>query len=116
MLPGLCAYVSQIESPLPSSSHAPSIWYDDVPTPQKKPFGIAGAIRGEPLPSPWREAGRRLRALRPSPRELSLRQPERTAVEWKRTLDTSLANDKLACGRRPETMKLPTPPLIGRSS
>jgi hypothetical protein len=34
ILPGVCAYVSQIEAPLPSSFHAPSIWYDEVAVPQ----------------------------------------------------------------------------------
>src|SRR5262245_33473924 len=28
-----------MDMPLPSSFHAPSIWYEDVPTPQKKPCG-----------------------------------------------------------------------------
>src|SRR5262245_28039296 len=39
ILPGVCAYVSQIDGPLPSSFHAPSIWYADVATPHKKSFG-----------------------------------------------------------------------------
>src|SRR5215831_10410645 len=39
MFPGACVYVSQIDRPLPSSFHAPSIWYDDVATPQKNPGG-----------------------------------------------------------------------------
>src|SRR5262245_10577301 len=46
MFPGLCVYVSQMDRPLPSSFHAPSIWYDDVPTPQKKPFGNWRLIEG----------------------------------------------------------------------
>src|SRR5262245_12275652 len=39
MFPGVCAYESQIDTPLPSSSHAPSIWYAEVPTPQWNPSG-----------------------------------------------------------------------------
>ena len=32
--PGECANVSQIDRPLPSSFHAPSIWYEARATPQ----------------------------------------------------------------------------------
>src|SRR5262245_66535116 len=39
MFPGVWAYVSQIDTPLPSSSQAPSTWYDAVATPQWKPSG-----------------------------------------------------------------------------
>src|SRR5262245_16607651 len=39
MFPDVWAYVSQIDMPLPSSSHAPSIWYEDLATPQWKPSG-----------------------------------------------------------------------------
>ena len=31
ILPGLCEKRSQIDSPLPSVCHAPSIWYEAVP-------------------------------------------------------------------------------------
>jgi hypothetical protein len=34
IFPGVWANASQIDSPLPSSSQAPSIWYDEVATPQ----------------------------------------------------------------------------------
>src|SRR5262249_55370107 len=46
MLPGVCAYVSQIDLPLPSSFQAPSIWYDEVPTPQKNPLGNWRPVEG----------------------------------------------------------------------
>src|SRR5262245_27822618 len=51
MFPGVWAYVSQIDRPLPSSSQAPSVWYDDVATPQWKPSGKrrAGARVSRPL-------------------------------------------------------------------
>src|SRR5579872_1212177 len=39
ILPGVCAKRSQIDSPLPSSFHAPSIWYEAVAVPQKNPLG-----------------------------------------------------------------------------
>ena len=39
MFPGVWVYVSQIDSPLPSSSHAPSIWYEAVARPQRNPSG-----------------------------------------------------------------------------
>ena len=39
MFPGVWAYVSQIDGPLPSSFHAPSIWYEAVATPQWNPSG-----------------------------------------------------------------------------
>ena len=39
MLPGVWAKVSQIDGPLPSSFQAPSIWYDEVATPYRKPSG-----------------------------------------------------------------------------
>ena len=39
IFPGVWANVSQIDSPLPSSFHAPSTWYDEVATPQRNPSG-----------------------------------------------------------------------------
>src|SRR5258708_34973013 len=39
IFPGVCAKWSQIDSPLPSSFHAPSIWYEAVAVPQKKFLG-----------------------------------------------------------------------------
>src|SRR5262245_51900797 len=44
MFPGVCAYVSQIDGPLPSSFHAPSIWYAEVAVPQKNPLGNSRAV------------------------------------------------------------------------
>src|SRR3712207_9582337 len=38
-LPGVCEKVSQMEGPRPSSSTAPSIWYEAVAVPHKKPSG-----------------------------------------------------------------------------
>src|SRR5215510_15501702 len=49
MLPGVWAYVSQIDLPLPSSFQAPSIWYDEVPMPQWKPSGNVRVAWGEAL-------------------------------------------------------------------
>src|SRR5215471_13522902 len=46
-LPGVCANRSQIDSPLPSSFHAPSIWYDAVAVPQKNPLGNDACAGGE---------------------------------------------------------------------
>lgn len=43
ILPGVCANRSQIDSPLPSSFHAPSIWYEAVAVPQKNPLGNAAS-------------------------------------------------------------------------
>src|SRR5262245_56259422 len=48
MCPGSCVYVSQIDRPLPSSFHAPSIWYDEVATPQRNP---AGKVRAAACPA-----------------------------------------------------------------
>src|SRR5262245_11597226 len=42
--------VSQIDTPRPSSVAAPSIWYDDVETPQRKPLGNSGNGMRDPLP------------------------------------------------------------------
>src|SRR5437588_7287255 len=39
IFPGVCAKRSQIDSPLPSSFHAPSIWYEAVAVPQEKFLG-----------------------------------------------------------------------------
>jgi len=39
ILPGVWEKRSQIDSPLPSSFHAPSIWYDAVAVPHTKFFG-----------------------------------------------------------------------------
>ena len=39
ILPGMVANRSQIDSPLPSSLAAPSIWAEAVATPQAKPSG-----------------------------------------------------------------------------
>src|SRR5215470_14859743 len=39
MFPGVWANTSQINGPFPSSSQAPSIWYEDVATPQWNPSG-----------------------------------------------------------------------------
>jgi hypothetical protein len=39
MFPGVWANVSQIDRPFPSTFHAPSIWYEDVATPQWNPSG-----------------------------------------------------------------------------
>src|SRR5215469_5236569 len=43
ILPGVCEKRSQIDSPLPSSFQAPSIWYDAVAVPHQKPLGNCGA-------------------------------------------------------------------------
>src|SRR5579872_4628488 len=47
ILPGVCANRSQIDSPLPSSFHAPSIWYEAVAAPQKNPLGKETWAGGE---------------------------------------------------------------------
>src|SRR5690606_9844278 len=39
MLPGVWLKVSQMDRPRPSSSYAPSIWYDAVAVPQTNPCG-----------------------------------------------------------------------------
>src|SRR4028119_565526 len=44
-LPGVWEKVSQIEGPLPPSFAAPSIWYEAVAAPHKKPSG-----KFKPLP------------------------------------------------------------------
>src|SRR5260370_6203053 len=46
IFPGVCAKRSQIDSPLPSSFHAPSIWYEAVAVPQKKVLGKAISEEG----------------------------------------------------------------------
>src|SRR5207248_151869 len=49
MLPGVCANVSQMDGPRPSSWTAPSIWYAEVAVPHRKPSGNdrgRGAVMG----------------------------------------------------------------------
>ena len=57
IFPGVCAYVSQIDGPFPSASHAPSIWYDEVATPQRNPSGNRRSlIAGTPVRAPRPDA------------------------------------------------------------
>src|SRR3954451_10717845 len=42
IFPGGWAKVSQMDGPRPSSATAPSIWYDAVDTPKRKPGGNIG--------------------------------------------------------------------------
>jgi hypothetical protein len=42
ILPGSAVNVSQTLGPLPSSSQAPSIWYDAVLVPNRNPAGSCG--------------------------------------------------------------------------
>src|SRR5208282_3827237 len=47
ILPGVWQKRSQIDSPLPSSLHAPSIWYEALAVPHWKPLGnVSVAMRG----------------------------------------------------------------------
>src|SRR5690606_41563593 len=46
MRPGVCVKVSQIERPRPSSSTAPSIWYDAVDIPKRNPASNWGSSDG----------------------------------------------------------------------
>src|ERR1700686_4115938 len=52
ILPAVCAKRSQMDSPLPSSFQAPSIWYEAMAVPQKNPLGKAMSAEGASADGP----------------------------------------------------------------
>ena len=81
-LPGVWAKRSQIDSPRPSSFVAPSIWYEAVAAPQRKPRGKT-TLRGVPAagaPSGNADGGARRSAEQARPGEDQRLAQELTAI------------------------------------